>query len=152
MKDNNILIGKGLKSVRFGMTMDQVKEIFGEPDEMEKYTDDDDSDNETITYHYDEQEISMSFDEMTDWLLVTLAVSSVDFNFEGLKLIGLDYDNVMKKIAKLELGEAVIEDLPEEEGIQQKLVSFDDVAVSFWFEDDILSEIIWGPVSEEDME
>lgn len=146
LKNQNIIIGQGIGDLRFGMPKDDVKSILGDPDEIEQYTDDEDDDNKTETWHYDELELSVSFDELTDWILATIAVSSIDFEFEGLKLIGLDYENVMKKISKLDLGEETKEDIPEEDGIKQLLVSFDDVSVSFWFEDEILSEIIWGPI------
>ncbi|MFB6317330.1 hypothetical protein [Saccharicrinis sp. FJH54] len=147
----NIIIGQGLGDLRFGMSMDEVRDILGDPDEIEKYTDDEEDDNLTETWHYDEQELSLSFDEMTGWILVTIAVSSVDYAFEGLKLIGLSYDSVMQKVKKLELGDMVSEDITDDEGLKQKLVSFDDVAVSFWFEEDLLSEIIWAPVWDDEI-
>lgn len=146
----NIIIGQGLGDLRFGMTMDEVKSILGDPDEIEKYSDAEDDDNQTETWHYDEHELSLSFDEMTGWILVTIAISSVDYTFEGLKLIGSSYETVLQKIKKLELGDYVAEDVNDSDGTKQKLVSFDDVALSFWFEEDLLSEIIWAPVWEDE--
>jgi hypothetical protein len=152
MLDNkNIIIGQGIGELRFGIDRDAVRDILGEPDEVEQYTDEEDEDNLTETWHYDEDEISVSFDEMVGWKLVTIAVSGIEYKFEGLELIGLHSEAVLRRIEKLELGEQLVEEFPVEEGIKQTLITLDEVGVNFWFEDDILSEIIWGPIWDEDI-
>lgn len=152
MLDNkNIIIGQGIDELRFGIDRDAVRDILGEPDEVEQYTDEEDEDNLTETWHYDEDEISVSFDEMIGWKLVTIAVSGIEYQFEGLELIGLHKEAVLRKVEKLELGEQLVEEFPAEDGIKQTLITLDEVGVNFWFEDDILSEIIWGPIWDEDI-
>ena len=73
-----IIIGQGLGPVKFGMTRDQVEALLGAPDEVEENVDiDEDLDEAAEAWHYDELEMSASFDMEDDWRLGMMAISTV---------------------------------------------------------------------------
>lgn len=135
----NIIVGGGLGTIKFGMSRDELKEILGEPDEVDTT----DEDYPTESWHYDEIELSAEFDEEDDWKLVTLAVSSPEFELERMKLIGMTKDEVMEKIKDLEFGRIKMENVSEE-GNNSALISIEDSSLNLWIEDGVLSEIQWG--------
>ncbi|MBN2347283.1 MAG: hypothetical protein JXJ22_00510 [Bacteroidales bacterium] len=142
--------GVGLGSISFGMTRENFKKIAGEPDEIEKYSFSDKSDDKAETWHYDELEMSVSFEEINNWLLTSIAVSSPDFKLHGKNLIGLSKTNVEKEIAKMKLGKLEIIDISSEESPESELLSIEESSLNFWFENGMLSEIQWGPVMEDE--
>ena len=71
----NIQFGIGLGIIKFGMSRDQVKIILGEPNEKELHYDEDANIDASELWHYDDLDISISFDQEEDWKLVTLAVT-----------------------------------------------------------------------------
>lgn len=146
MNIKDIKQGVGLGEIKFGMTRDQVKAVLGEPDDVDQYSDSDLDDDASESWHYDELEMSLSFDEDADWKLVTIAVSSPNYEFNGKKLIGLGSDELMAELAKLSLGEFETDDWSSEEIPDHKLVSFPDAQMNFWLEDGELTEIQWGPL------
>ncbi|XZF15166.1 hypothetical protein ACTHGU_03445 [Chitinophagaceae bacterium MMS25-I14] len=137
-----IRLGEGLGKVRFGMTRDEVKAILGNPAEKETYSLSDDGDD-TEAWHYDDQDLSLSFDEENDWKLTSIAVSSDDYKLEGVGLIGLATEAVLEALEKhgeIEEDEEIAEESPE-----HRLMHIDDVTISLMFENEILSELQWGP-------
>lgn len=148
----NIEIGRGLGNIRFGWSREQLESFLGQPDEKDDFTypvsDDDEVGSES--WHYDEYEFSASFNEEDEWKLGALAVSSTDFVLKGKKLIGLAKDVFLKEVENLDFGEFDEEDWSSDENPDQKLISFPETSLNFWFEDDLLTEIQWGPLYDED--
>jgi hypothetical protein len=150
MDIKNIIIGKGAGPVEFGMTRDMLKEILGEPDEIDSY--DDEGNSGTEAWHYDDLELSVSFDEDEHWRLSTMAVSSEEFSLKGELLIGLERADLISKIKALHLGKPEFEELDTDDEQQHELICVEAVSINFWLEDGVLSEIHWGPLFDEDDE
>jgi hypothetical protein len=145
MENLEIKSGEGLGDIKFGMTEDQLIKLIGEPDEIEEYADEDNEDDETETWHYDEFEISVSFDRSVEWRLVNIAVSSPDSTFMGEHLIGLNREELIDKLKDLGLTQLGFEDYSEE-GSDSKMIFAHEVGINFWLEDGELTEIQWGPL------
>lgn len=139
-KLQEIKVGKGLNNVLFGISRETLKGQLGEPTEIDNYNAGDDDEYLTEAWHYDDYEISASFDEEDDWRLTTLSTSSPIATFEGKKIIGMSMKEIQDLIAPLGLGDSEIEDMEED----QILLSYVDSSLNFWFEDDQLSEVQWG--------
>ena len=146
MDIKEIKTGHGLGTITFGMTRDQVRAILGEPDDIDEYSDSDLEDDSSESWHYDELEISLSFDEDADWKLVTIAVSSPDYTFHNKNLIGLQADELMTELKAFDLGDYDTDDWSSEEIPDHKLISFPESQMNFWLEDGELTEIQWGPL------
>ncbi len=148
----NIELGKGIDNLQFGMSREQFKEIMGEPDEVEVMENEDLPEDTSEAWHYDELELSASFDQMEDWRLTSLAVSSDEYTFEGVDLIGLSQQEVMDQIEMMDLGDISIEELSDEEGNSQQIATLLDVSLNLWFDNGILSEVQWGPYWDDEEE
>ena len=146
----NILIGKGLDKIPFGLDQDQLKAILGAPDEIEKSPTVIPDEPSSEVWHYDEAELSALFDYYDNtWELVSLATTSEDALLNGVKLIGLQKKEVIQAIQKLSLGKYTIEDLSTEENAHDSIMSFEATGIDFWFEANTLIEIQWSPIIEE---
>jgi hypothetical protein len=150
MKLENIEIGIGTGPLRFGMIRDEIKQLMGEPDEVEMFDEPEDMLGRSEIWHYDDQEISLSFEEGEQWTLVALATSSENMKIAGKKIIGLSKEEVLKFASDFELGDMDEEELTEEDGVSSTVVSFYESGLNFWFEDDCLSEIQWGALWDEE--
>ena len=150
MKD--ILIGKGFDEIRFGMTREEVKKILGEPDEVDAYASSEEEEDNTEAYHYDDLELSVSFDEIDEWRLGSIAVSSPDALLEGTKLIGKSDDDLLAEISVFELGESEREDVSSPESPDHEVISFTEASINFWLENGAVSEIQFGPIWDDENE
>jgi hypothetical protein len=147
---NTLLLGKGLDNIKFGISREELKKILGEPEEIESFPPDTLDDFPTETWHYDKLEISASFIEEGTWKLESIAVSSADFALEGKKLMGLSLEKVIKEIESINLGEIDHEDLSSDNDTDYQLISVNEKSIHFWFDNEILNEISWGPFYDED--
>ncbi|GAO30574.1 hypothetical protein [Geofilum rubicundum] len=152
MVSKDIKLGKGLDKLKFGMTREEVKAAIGEPNEVENYNPLEEDEGESEAWHYDELELSASFDEEDDFKLTSLAVSSSDYLFEGVNLIGLSQEEVMQQVELMDLGDVELETVAEDDTMQQSVGSIPEASLNLWFEDGQLSEIQWGPFWDEDEE
>jgi len=138
MEMKNINKGVGLGSLKFGIFTTDVEDELGSPSESEK------NEDEGENWHYDDYDMSMSFDE--DSRLVTIAVSDESYLLEGVSLIGKDVEFVEEQVKSMNLGESLHEEMSEgvEGGIS--VLGFEDSSMNLWFEDGILTEIQFWPL------
>lgn len=149
--EKNILPGKGLEDLRFGMTKEQVTEQFGKPDETETYKLEGEEEYNVEAWHYDILEMSLTFEEEFDYRLTSIAASSDEFTIEDGIAIGKDKERIIDMMQEVDW-------LPlefEKEGQPSDENDFDTITVSdknvhFWFDADILSEIQWSVYWDED--
>jgi hypothetical protein len=157
MEHKEIISGEGLGKIKFGMTRDAVKVLIGEPDEVENYSyadeeEDYNEDDEDLTelWHYDELELSLSFDKLEDWRLINMAVSSDGYTLKGKKVIGLERQELLGLLKSMDLGHLEYEDHSSTETPNHKLISAEDAGINFWLENEVLTEIQWGPRFKDD--
>jgi hypothetical protein len=144
-----IKAGIGLDNIKFGMFKDDVKNILGEPDEIDTHTDNEDE-GQTESWHYDEKELSVSFEEIDDMRLFSIAVSGEDYEFNGKKLIGLKKPQLLKELAALNIDDLKEEAWDTDDFTKQELIFSENNSLNFWMEDDELSEIQFGPLFEDE--
>ncbi len=145
--EKNIYPGKGLGDVKFGMTPEQVDAILGKPSEIETGdfgVPNEEAEDFFITWHYDEDEISMEFEKIDEvFRLVILSVTSEEFIYNGKTLIGKTWTDLKPHLSDLHL----TKDESEEDN---SFVLFSDLLnISFWFEGDTLTEVQWTQVLSE---
>ncbi len=145
MKHIEVKTGEGLGDIKFGITKDALVELLGQPDEKDGFSYDEGDDNDTEAWHYDEFELSFSFDKDDDWRLGTIASSSEATLFEGEKIIGLDVDSLLNLLKHKGI-DAESEDLSTTEIPNHHVVVVEQESINFWFEDGKLSEIQWSPM------
>ncbi len=142
---NLIIEGEGLGDLKFGLYKDDVKLILGQPNEIVEYSYTNSDEDLTESWHYDELDLSIGFDEEDDWRLVTIAISSSNFKFRDFSPIGLSKDELTKKFDELNINDLEYEDWSSEESPSHELLTSDLLGINFWFDDNQLSEVQWGP-------
>ncbi|RXP46610.1 hypothetical protein EC396_13895 [Lutibacter sp. HS1-25] len=140
-----IKLGIGLGPVRFGMTKAEVKLILGEPSNAETFSYSDSDEDLTECWDYQDLELTLNFDEEEDWRLTMISVTSKFYELEGVSLIGLNGEDLLAQLTKLNIGNVEIEDFSEEDVFDNELIEIEDKSLSFWLNDDVLDEIQWTP-------
>ena len=131
---------EGSNLFKFGDSQDAVLEILGEPDDIEKYEEEDDEPATSIWFY--EDNISLFFDEIDDdyYALKGIESSFPDTYFKGNKVIGLSYTDLKKFLNNA--GYSKFDEEVEEWG--EKRVSIEDDMVDFYLEDDKVVSIAWS--------
>ena len=143
MKHLEILPGKGLGEIRFGMTREEVAALMGDPAEIDVFEDEQPG-NQVESWHYDEADVSFAFEEAEEWRLTTMAVSSADYKFDGVALIGMSKDAAFAELDKMN----VDYNFDEESG--QDLHFSNETGLNFWMDGDVLREIQWSAEIDDD--
>ena len=139
---------KGLGDLKFGFTREEVEKMLGKPDEKETlaYSKED----HTEIWHYDELELSLSFDEDDDWELSTISITSDKYTFRGFQLIGMSKEQLEDELEELGIEDLQEEDWDNEDTPGLELLTSDELGINFWFDEGLLSEVEWGRFYEEE--
>lgn len=137
--NKTITPGEGYGDVKFGMSREKVEALLGPPTEIEEMEDD-----SIVFWHYDELLLSLTFDGTEGWRLSSMVAGDLGmsiFNSDIDDLTKHDLTNLLKFNAVKNLG------FEEEEvdGVKLHTIEADDIEMIFWFEEDELTEIQWGP-------
>lgn len=165
MMDKKLIPTVGFGNVRFGMTIDQVKEILGKPDLEDEQQLGDTPDDISIELVYEDLGLSLSFDKAVGFRLCDIMTDEdCQYSLDGIIRIGDTREAVFEAARKADYGpieEHDIEDdldgdgLDEEELEEAKgLTEYElpEVSVNFWFRDGKLDTIQIGPDYDEDDE
>lgn len=136
-----IKIGIGIDKVKFGMERSEVLQILGEPSEKELFSYSEEEDDLTEVWHYDDHEMSLSFDEADNWLLIMIAASDDSFVLNGKEIIGQSYEQVLSLLKEMGMSNFEEEDISEFD----KVLKVEDESLNIWFDNNEASEIQWGP-------
>lgn len=145
MKSSEIKPGTGYGNIFFGMSREQLKNLLGEPDEIESTPHDDEEEDVTESWHYDELEISVSFEKTEDWKLCTVAVSTADATLHGEHPVGMDEASLSALLAKLDVKNPLKEDWSSADAPDYKAITAEELEMVFWLEDGEVMDIQWGP-------
>jgi len=140
----DIKSGVGLGELKFGFNRETLKEMLGEPDEVEQYSLSGDQDDQTESWHYDELELALSFIKVDDWRLVSLTTSSEESLFKGSEMIGLAKKDVKSELGKLGVTDLEIEDCSSAESPNLKLMFSMTEGMNFWLEEGVVTDVEWG--------
>jgi len=139
MNFTDVIPGLGLGNLKFGSTRELVKKEIGNPTEIEKYALDDDDDDITEAWHYDEDGLSISFDQEHAYVLSSIAISDEKFTLKGNAVIGLSKKEVDELFAKNNWGKL------QEDEEEPNLFYVDDISCSLFFVDGVCSELQLSP-------
>ena len=132
----------GIGDIKFNASINEFIDFYGDPDEDELLNDENENFKSRIL-HYDNIGLSASFDEEYEWRLTSIAVSENEFQIKGVHLIGVNNSTFLEKIKPLNFGKYEREVFVEDD-YSSTLYHFEDLHLSFWFENNELKEIQWG--------
>jgi len=149
MLDNyEIIPGKGIGNILLGMKIADVEKILGKPDDKEviEY---DDGENSCTLYYFDLQ-IDLTFESDDDDRLSFISIENEQFSIENKVKVGQSIDEVKSLCKTLSFSEPELEDMSSDDAPNQKLLSYDNENINFWFTDNSLDEIQIGPYWKDD--
>jgi hypothetical protein len=148
MENFEIIPGKGVGNILLGMTSAKIEEILGAPDDKEIFEYDD---GETsCTYYYFDLDLDLTFESDDDDKLSFISVENEKFSLLNRIKIGQNKEEVIGHAKSLNFCEPELEDLSSEDSPNQELLSYDLQNINFWFTDNRLDEIQFGPFWEDD--
>ncbi len=142
-KLKHIKSGQGLGNLLFGMLRAEVEKLIGPPDEKEINSHSLDIYDNHESWHYDELELSISFSEEENWRLDTISINSPYYLLYDTSLHGKSVLEIRNQLEEWKVKDIEFEDLGES---NQKLLSSEKLGMNFWFDNESLSEIQWGPL------
>lgn len=135
--DFTIELKKGIGNLIFGMTVENVKQVLGEPTEME--TIDNGMEEETLVLHYDDQNLTLFFEGETK-LLDCIDTDNEETILFGQKIYTMDE----KEIAQLMISNNYFAEDIETESWGERRVTFIEGNIDFFFEKDELMSVVFG--------
>ncbi|MFZ1704091.1 MAG: hypothetical protein WAT79_07070 [Saprospiraceae bacterium] len=148
-----IQFGTGVGTLHFGMTKDSVKALLGNPDEIENIPGmDEEVNDDLVSWHYDEQELSLVFDRLYDWKLVSISASDAHYTLHGRSIVGCPLEEFEEFFENLGIEISHSEDLSDEETPNFILLESEDVGLLVWFDEGEAVEFQILPDVDEDGE
>ncbi len=142
----------GLGDLKFGMTREEVSALLGQPDEIDEYTFSGAEEDRSESWHYDDIDLSMSFDSEDGWRMITIAVSSPDYLLSGKTVVGINQDELVQILQHLQLTDIKEENEAALSMPGYHLVSVPSKFMNFWLEENQVKEVQWSPKFDEDDE
>ena len=138
--------GDGLGELKFGLQRSDVKLLLGAPDEKENFSYTASEEDLSESWHFEELELSLGFDQENDWRLVTIAITSTDYEFFDFTPIAMSKEEFKSKLKEKGVDDLGFDDLSSIENPSHELIFSDKLEMNFWFDQDSLSEVQWGPL------
>lgn len=150
MKTLKLEIGllDGLDELKFGDNPETVKNLLGEPIEIEDIGEEVDEDLDTILWSYDELGLTVFFEGKNNHVLSCFETDNEETTLFGKKIFSLGENEIIELMK--ENGLTMIDSEEEEWG--EKRVSFDEALIDFYFQKNELVTVNWGVFVNEDGE
>lgn len=154
-KIGTLVIGQGFGPAKFGMTEDEIIDLFGKPDEREEEPYGDDPDDKTLTLYYDTLMTDFSFDLDEDeegndvFKLSSILCTNPEYNLDNKIKFGDSEETVLKYTRNLKAADPTVE---VDKETKERILMFDDLSLMAIFDSEGLSAIQIGYWDEEDTE
>ncbi|MBC3539496.1 hypothetical protein ACFSC6_18395 [Rufibacter sediminis] len=144
--DNEIKLGYGIGDLRFGLSMDDVEEIMGEPEEVEESDEEDEFEHKA--WNYWDSGFSFYFDKEDDYRLSCIETANPNVTLFGKKIF--------------EMSQQEVEDLFKQNGVQsvekEKIennvtcLSYEHEMIDLYFEEGKLLAVNFGVHMDDNLE
>ncbi len=146
IEENEIILGTGMGPLRFGATMDEVRTLVGEPEEIDESDEEDEFEHQAWNYHEDDHLLSLYFDREDDFRLSCIETDHPGMRLYGEAIHGMSMDSFRALMQRQGLASPEMETM--EEG--QVRLSYEEEMIDIYFEDDKLLFINFGVFIDED--
>lgn len=141
----DIIPGKGIGDIVFGITQEEVKNILGEPEKVERHYSKNRNNFDSIRWHYPNKGLKLSFEEKYEFKLSSIATSSNDVMISGINIAGKTRDEIIKEFAHNQFGYFDISNISDYSDEMQK-VSFTKKNLNLCFNKNRLKEVQFRPI------
>jgi hypothetical protein len=146
MQENEIKLGEGIGTLKFGLTMEEVETQMGEPEEIEESEEGDEFEHKV--WNYWEEGYSFYFDDEDDYRLSCIETANPDVTLFGHEIFGMSQKEVEDMLAENDINFPEKEKLPTGE----TRVSYEKQMIDMYFENDALVSINFGVYITDDLE
>ena len=133
----DIQIKKGLGNILFGMPVEEVVSLLGEPTQVESL--DNAADETTTVLHYEDDGLSLFF-EGDNPTLQCIDLSNTDATLFGAEI----FDMTEAEIVQLMISHNYVEQDIENEDWGERRITFNEGNIDFYLDQNDLLSIIWG--------
>ncbi|OKL40816.1 hypothetical protein [Pontibacter flavimaris] len=146
MINKDIRLGKGLGKIKFGLTMEEVEELLGEPEEVEESDEEDEFEHQA--WNYWEEGYSLYFDKEDDYRLSCIETANRDVQIFGERVFEMSRQQVLQLFTDHEVTN------PEEEEAEtgETRISFEKEMIDLYFDEDQLIAVNFGVFINDDLE
>ncbi len=154
-KIGTLVIGQGMGPAKFGMTEEEIIDLFGKPDEREIESYGEEPDEKTLTLFYDNILTDFSFDLAEDedgkdvFRLTSILCTNPEYNLDNKIKFGDSEETLLKYTRNLKAADPEIE---VDKETNERILMFDDLSLMAIFDNEGLSTIQIGYWDEEDTE
>ena len=145
-EEHEIILGRGMGPLKFGASMDEVRELMGEPEEIEESEDDDEFEHQA--WNYLEEGYSLYFDREDDYRL-----SCIETDYAGMRLFGETIHGLSVAQVQDLMRRNDVEDAEEERMDSGEVrLSYEKEMIDLYFDEDQLQFVNFGVFINEDLE
>lgn len=146
MINKDIRLGKGLGKIKFGLTMEEVEELLGEPEEVEESDEEDEFEHQA--WNYWEDGYSLYFDKEDDYRLSCIETANREVLIFGERVFEMSREQIMQLFTDNNITN------PEEEEAEtgETRISFEKEMIDLYFDEDQLIAVNFGVFINDDLE
>jgi hypothetical protein len=145
-EENEITLGIGMGPLKFGASMDEVRALMGEPEEIEESEDDDEFEHQA--WNYLEEGYSLYFDREDDYRL-----SCIETDHPGIRLFGeAIHGKSPEQIQELMQRHGYEQSEVEKMDTGEMRLSYEKEMIDMYFDEDQLQFVNFGVFINEDLE
>jgi hypothetical protein len=144
LPDYEIVTGRGIGLILFGMTKGELVDLLGEPNET--YKPEEESKAGWETYGYDTIKCSFSFDPDAEDKLVEISVENGYFHIYHKIRVGIKKADLLKLANELRFGTPVFDDQSNEDSPARELISYDQEGLNLYLDEGIVTIIQISPL------
>ena len=146
IEEHEIVLGQGMGPLRFGASMDAVRELMGEPEEIEESDDDDEFEHQA--WNYLDEGYSLYFDREDDYRLSCIETDHPAMRLFGETIHGRSVAQVQDLMREHDADEPEVETMETGE----VRLSYEAQMIDLYFDEDELQFVNFGVYIDEDME
>ena len=145
-EENEIILGTGMGPLRFGATMDEVRALMGEPEEIEESEEEDEFEHQA--WNYLEEGYSLYFDREDDYRLSCIETDHPGMRLFGELIHGQSPEQIQELMRKHNLEASEVERMDTGE----TRVSYEKEMIDLYFDEDELQFVNFGVFISEDLD
>ena len=140
MKNLTIEPFKGYGDIKFGMSIEDIVNIFGEPsnnEELESIIEE--NENYSILYDYDDECMSICFEGVNKTIVASISTCNEDATLFGERVYEMDRKQIIDLMKR-----NGYKDYDEEEQEGDTCLIYDELMMDFYFNAGELIDVVWG--------
>jgi hypothetical protein len=135
---NEIILKEGFGELRFGMQINQVINLIGNPSEVEEIGED--LEMPATVLYYEEKGLSLFFENLDQEKLSCINIETEDILLFGKQIFG----KTSKEIVELMRENQIFEQTMDKEEWGEERISYEEYAIDFFFLEDKLNSVTLG--------